>query len=185
MEHSELLKAMKHLQVETGSIACLGCRHEHECSVHGCAILRAAVKELSGSTSTGKPLTQADIDKMHFERVWIDYGPTPDNSEERSGEEGVVLYGKLYSVDTLEGAGLEEMLLDAAEGETLDCTRGIYTVYRIREGKRLIDPEEAKITVRRVVKVFSESRQYPVDADKLVIEAFDAIIDAVPTLGEE
>lgn len=46
MEHSELLKAMKHLQVETGSLACLGCSHEHECSVHGCAILRAAVDEL-------------------------------------------------------------------------------------------------------------------------------------------
>lgn len=185
MEHSELLKAMKHLQVETGSLACLGCSHEHACSVHGCAILRAAVKELSGSTSTGKPLTQADIDKMHFERVWIDYGPTPDNSEERAGEEGVVLYGKLYSVDTLEGAGFEQMLLDAAEGETLDCPSGIYTVYRIREGKRLIDPEEVKRTVRKIVKRLSESKLYPVNKSRILIEAFDEIIDAVPTWGKE
>lgn len=46
MEHSELLQALKRLQVETGSLACLGCGYEHSCSVHGCAILRAAVDEL-------------------------------------------------------------------------------------------------------------------------------------------
>lgn len=72
--------------------------------------------------------TQADLAQMHFQRVWIDYGVSEDG--EREGEEGVVLYGKLYSIDTLEGAGLEEMLLDLAEGETLDCPSGDYTVYR-------------------------------------------------------
>lgn len=46
MEHSELLQALKRLQVETGSLACLGCGYEHSCSIHGCAILRAAVDEL-------------------------------------------------------------------------------------------------------------------------------------------
>lgn len=82
----------------------------------------------------GEPLTQKDLDKMHFERVWIDYGSTPDNKDERSGEEGVVLYGRLYSIDTLEGAGFEEMLLDAIGngGETLDMPSGTYTLYRIK-----------------------------------------------------
>ena len=42
---------------------------------------------------------------MHFERVWIDYG-------EDDGEEGIVLYGKLYSIATLDGAGFEDLLLD-------------------------------------------------------------------------
>lgn len=46
MEHSELLQALQRLQVETGSLACLGCGYEHSCSIHGCAILRAAVDEL-------------------------------------------------------------------------------------------------------------------------------------------
>lgn len=46
VEHSELVKALKRLQIETGSLACLGCGHEHACSEHGCAILRAAEKEL-------------------------------------------------------------------------------------------------------------------------------------------
>lgn len=84
----------------------------------------------------GEPLTQKDLDKMHFERVWIDYGSTPDNKDERSGEEGVVLYGRLYSIDTLEGAGFEEMLLDAIGngGETLDIPSGNYTLYRFQSG---------------------------------------------------
>ena len=74
------------------------------------------------------PLTQAEIDKMHFDRVWIDYGMDEDG--ERFGEEGVVLYGKLYSIDVLDGAGLEELLLDATGGDTLDNSSGKYTVYR-------------------------------------------------------
>ena len=77
-----------------------------------------------------KPLTQAEIDKMHFDRVWIDYGMDEDG--ERFGEEGVVLYGKLYSIDALDGAGLEDLLLDATGtgGDTLDNPSGKYTVYR-------------------------------------------------------
>lgn len=31
---------------ETGSLACLGCGHEHRCSTHGCAIIRAAVETI-------------------------------------------------------------------------------------------------------------------------------------------
>ena len=42
MNDTELIRALEHLKVETGSLACLGCGHEHNCGVHGCAILRAA-----------------------------------------------------------------------------------------------------------------------------------------------
>lgn len=42
----KLVEAMKKLAVQTGSLACLGCYHEHSCSVHGCAIIRTAVEEL-------------------------------------------------------------------------------------------------------------------------------------------
>ena len=42
----DLIQALKHLKVQTGSLACLGCGHEHSCSIHGCAIIRAAVEEL-------------------------------------------------------------------------------------------------------------------------------------------
>lgn len=42
MSEKELLSALNRMKVETGSLACLGCGHEHGCSVHGCAILREA-----------------------------------------------------------------------------------------------------------------------------------------------
>ena len=81
------------------------------------------------SPEAGEPLTQADLKQMHFERVWIDYGP--DEEDERCGEAGVVLYGRLYSIDALDGAGLEELLLDAVGhgGDTLDNPGGTYTLY--------------------------------------------------------
>lgn len=31
------------------SLACFGCGHEHGCSVHGCALIKAAIKELNGT----------------------------------------------------------------------------------------------------------------------------------------
>lgn len=40
MTYPELEKALRRLKVETGSLTCMGCRHEHNCSVQGCAILR-------------------------------------------------------------------------------------------------------------------------------------------------
>lgn len=42
MTPNNLVSALRRLRVETGSIACLGCVHEHGCSVHGCAIIREA-----------------------------------------------------------------------------------------------------------------------------------------------
>lgn len=43
METNELVKALNRLKVETGSLACFGCGHEHNCGVHGCAVLRETV----------------------------------------------------------------------------------------------------------------------------------------------
>lgn len=42
MTPNNLVSALRRLRLETGSIACLGCGHEHGCSVHGCAIIREA-----------------------------------------------------------------------------------------------------------------------------------------------
>lgn len=42
----DVLKELNRLKVETGSLACLGCGHEHGCDVHGCAILREAEYEI-------------------------------------------------------------------------------------------------------------------------------------------
>lgn len=46
MSLNELITALQRLKVETGSIACLGCGHEHNCGIHGCAIIRDAAERL-------------------------------------------------------------------------------------------------------------------------------------------
>lgn len=39
-----LLPLLEKMKVQTGSLVCLGCGHEHGCSVHGCTILREATE---------------------------------------------------------------------------------------------------------------------------------------------
>ena len=42
----DLLRAIRRLKVETGSLACFGCGYERDCGIHGCAILREVEKRL-------------------------------------------------------------------------------------------------------------------------------------------
>ena len=46
MTTDELIKALERMKPETvsRSFCCLGCGHEHSCGVHGCAIIREAIK---------------------------------------------------------------------------------------------------------------------------------------------
>lgn len=43
MRDEDLLAALRRLKVQTGSLVCLGCGYEHNCGIHGCAILREAI----------------------------------------------------------------------------------------------------------------------------------------------
>lgn len=47
MEINELVTALRRMQVETGSLVCLGCGYEHGCSARGCALLREAADRIS------------------------------------------------------------------------------------------------------------------------------------------
>lgn len=46
MTINELIKALRSLKIQTNSFACLGCGHEHNCGIHGCAIIREAAEKL-------------------------------------------------------------------------------------------------------------------------------------------
>lgn len=46
MRDEDLLAALRRLKVETGSLVCLGCGYEHNCGIHGCAILRKTISWL-------------------------------------------------------------------------------------------------------------------------------------------
>ena len=43
MRDEDLLAALRRQKVPTGRLACLGCGREHNCGIHGCAILREAI----------------------------------------------------------------------------------------------------------------------------------------------
>ena len=68
------------------------------------------------------PLTQADLDAMDYDKVWLDYGD--------DGEWALVVSGRIYALAVLEGAGFEEILQDEVGGETMDRPSRNYTVYR-------------------------------------------------------
>ena len=46
MDLDVLIRDLRRLSVETGSLACLGCGHENSCGAHGCALIREAVEQL-------------------------------------------------------------------------------------------------------------------------------------------
>ena len=59
----ELINALKGLKVQTGSLACLGCGHEHNCGIHGCAIIREAAERISSIQSAWSSLPYS-IDRL-------------------------------------------------------------------------------------------------------------------------
>ena len=71
------------------------------------------------------PLTQADLDVMDYDKVWIDY-------EDGTGEWALVCNGYIYSIDTLEGAGFD--FTDYMRGEKLE-PHGYKVYHRPPEGE--------------------------------------------------
>lgn len=59
MTYNELYKALRMLAVETGSLPCLGCRHENNCGIKGCAIIRAASETIRQLRQKNETLTAA------------------------------------------------------------------------------------------------------------------------------
>nr|DAG39466.1 MAG TPA: outer capsid protein sigma-1 attachment protein [Caudoviricetes sp.] len=46
MTDKDLIAALRRMKVETGSLVCWGCGHEHNCGIRGCAVMRAAAERL-------------------------------------------------------------------------------------------------------------------------------------------
>lgn len=87
MTTEELLEALARLRVETGSLACLGCGQEHNCSTRGCAILRAAADLIERLTAENAALREKQrwipvTERPPEERVlvnvvWVNRAPEP------------------------------------------------------------------------------------------------------------
>lgn len=63
MRDQELVNAIRRLKVETGSLACMGCGHEHNCGVSGCAVMREAADRIANQ-STHITALQQEIEKL-------------------------------------------------------------------------------------------------------------------------
>ena len=81
MEHRKLIAALKQLKVETGRLACLGCGYEHNCGIHGCAIIREAVEALEERPSEPVPLTADQLRKLVGKWVRIDLLDAEEKTE--------------------------------------------------------------------------------------------------------
>ena len=44
MKNEQIVRALRRLKVETGSLVCMGCGREHDCGILGCRIVREAAE---------------------------------------------------------------------------------------------------------------------------------------------
>ena len=95
MTTNDLLEALERLRVDTGSLACLGCGHEHNCSTHGCAILRAA----------------ADLIKRL----------TAENAKAEAERDALLPYAKEYGCETCKNE--KACFVQTREGVTVSCVK--------------------------------------------------------------
>ena len=63
MRDTNLVNALRRLKVETGSLACMGCGHEHNCGVSGCAVMREAADRIANQ-NTHIAALQQEIEKL-------------------------------------------------------------------------------------------------------------------------
>lgn len=66
MRDQELVNAIRQLKMETGSLACMGCGHEHNCGVSGCAVMREAADRIVNQ-STHIAALQQKIEKLRVQ----------------------------------------------------------------------------------------------------------------------
>ena len=85
IDYTKTMQALRQLKVETGSLACLGCGYENDCSTKGCAIIRNAVEHMEASLSNYDRLS-ALADKLDEEiKVLAEGIATPDVAPVRHG----------------------------------------------------------------------------------------------------
>ena len=67
---NSLLADLKRLKVETGSLACLACGREHNCGVHGCAVLRETADVLQEYVDRCKRYAEETME-LREKHQWI------------------------------------------------------------------------------------------------------------------
>ena len=69
MNHNqEIAEKLRDMAVNTGTLNCLGCGFEHNCSVHGCAVLKQAAELIS---QPNEPLTLEQLREMDETPIYV------------------------------------------------------------------------------------------------------------------
>lgn len=71
MRDEDLLAALRRLKVQTGSLACVGCGHEHNCGIRGCHILRETVAWLERKLAEDKDGRVVVLPCKVGDTVWV------------------------------------------------------------------------------------------------------------------
>lgn len=82
MKNEEIMTALRRLKVETGSLACMGCGHEHDCGIHGCRIAREAAELIEKLTDRCARYAEA-IAVLQERTRWI---PVEERLPESAGD---------------------------------------------------------------------------------------------------
>lgn len=70
-ERRELARRMREMAVNTGALNCLGCGYEHNCGVHGCAVLKRAADLLAPAVDITTPIPLEDLRDAAAERLYL------------------------------------------------------------------------------------------------------------------
>lgn len=72
-ERKELSRRMREMAVTTGGLNCLGCGYEHNCGVHGCAVLKRAADLLAPAVDITTPIPLEKLREAVAERPVLVY----------------------------------------------------------------------------------------------------------------
>lgn len=114
MTTNDLLEALTRLRVETGSLACLGCWREHNCSTKGCRILREAADLIRQLTAENAGLCK--------EIEWKDMVISLAQKEQAKAEaerDALLPYAKEYGCETCKNE--KACFVQTREGVTVSC----------------------------------------------------------------
>lgn len=67
-ERRELARRLRQMAVTTGALNCLGCGYEHNCGVHGCAVLSRAADLIAPEVDITKPIPLEELRSAAAER---------------------------------------------------------------------------------------------------------------------
>nr|DAI76174.1 MAG TPA: hypothetical protein [Caudoviricetes sp.] len=113
----ELIRQLSRMKVQTGSLVCLGCGLEHNCGIHGCAVLRQAVSAVCQLDELRERLRRGGDDAALVAALRCSSG-VPTGSEDCEH----CKYGQRIG-DASDGDPLPDELIAIADEWTCDCDR--------------------------------------------------------------